>query len=327
MDAGYSQRKGESDPMGRERVLVMSGDLRKMLDLPDDLCDLEILTDHPDRDAWLRNNGRGIRALVCMGLERLDADRLDMLPDLNLIAVVAAGMSGIDLKAARDRGIAVTNAGDLNAGDVADFAVTLLLGHRRALVASDAWVRSGQWVSRRMAPTGSIASERIGIVGLGHIGLAVAERLRAFGPTIRWWGHNPKPGVEWERTDTLLDLAQWATTLVVAVAGHDGTRGLVDHAILEAVGPDGLIVNVSRGFVIDEAAMKTALRDGRLGGAALDVVENEPDDGTGWADVPNVILAPHVAGATREAFGAVMLGAADNVQRLFAGKPLLRQVV
>ncbi|MCK9541409.1 MAG: 2-hydroxyacid dehydrogenase [Novosphingobium sp.] len=313
--------------MSSGRVLVMSSDVRKLVPLDDGAFPVDILTDHADRDGWLAQNGRGIRALVCAGLERIDDARLAMMPDLELISVIAAGMSGLDLEAARRRGIAVTNAGDLNAGDVADFAITLMLAHRRDLLACDAWVRDGKWPGGRMSPGRSIGSERVGIVGLGHIGKAIATRLAPFGCEIRWWGPNPKPDVAWERMETPGDLAAWASTLIVAAAGKDDTRSLIDADIIAAVGPEGLIVNVSRGFVIDEAAMKAALRDGRLGGAALDVVAREPDDGTGWADVPNVILAPHVAGATREAFAAVMAGAADNVRRLFAGEPLLRRVV
>jgi lactate dehydrogenase-like 2-hydroxyacid dehydrogenase len=313
--------------MKRERILVTSGEVRKLVTLPEDAFDIAVLTDHADRDGWLAENGRGIRAVLCSGMERFDAARLDLLPDLELLSVIAAGMAGIDLDAARDRGIVVTNAGDLNAGDVADFAVTLLLGHRRELFAADHFVRSGKWPERRMRAGGSIASQKVGIIGLGHIGRAVADRMQPFGCAIRWWGPNPKPDAPWERMETAQELAEWATTLVIAAAGNDHTRGLVDTAMLEALGPEGLIVNVSRGFVIDEAAMKAALRDGRLGGAALDVVAREPDDGSGWADVPNVILAPHIAGATREAFAAVMAGAVDNIERLFAGEPLLRRVV
>ena len=122
-------------------------------------------------------------------------------------------------------------------------------------------------------------------------------------------------------------LADWATTLLVAVAGTDETRGLISADVLDRLGADGLIVNVSRGFVIDEPAMIAALRDGRLGGAALDVFDGEPIDGTGWVGVPNVLMAPHVAGATIESLAAVMRGALDNVRRHFAGEPLERRVV
>jgi lactate dehydrogenase-like 2-hydroxyacid dehydrogenase len=312
--------------MARPRVLVTSATVAELVRLSPEEYDVAVLTDHADRDAWLDANGAGITALVCSGMERLDAERLALLPDLQLISVIAAGMAGIDLAEAQRRGIAVTNAGDINAGDVADFAITLLLAHRRDLLASDAWVREGRWVKSRMPLGRSIAAERIGIVGLGHIGRAVAERLQPFGCEIRWWGRSAKPDAGWAREESLTELARWATTLVIAVAGSNDTRELIDRPVLEELGPEGLLVNVARGFVVDEEALKDLLRAGRLGGAALDVVAHEPDDGTGWTDVPRVILAPHVAGSTRDALGAVVAGAADNVRRLFAGEPLLRRV-
>ena len=315
-----------SHPTIGPRVLVMSRAILKMLRPPPGEFDYVCLDDHADRDRYLAEHGAGIAAIIAAGMERLDAARLAMLPDLQLIAVVAAGMAGIDLDAARARGIAVCNAGDINAGDVAEYAVTMMLAHRRDLMANDAYVRSGRWAEARLPPGHAVSAQRVGIVGLGHIGRNIAQRLHPFGCEIRWWGPNPKP-VSWQRIESLEELADWATTLLVAVAGTDETRGLISADVLDRLGADGLIVNVSRGFVIDEPAMIAALRDGRLGGAALDVFDGEPIDGTGWVGVPNVLMAPHVAGATIESLAAVMQGALDNVRRHFAGEPLERRVV
>jgi hydroxypyruvate reductase len=312
--------------MTRERVLITSKVVAELVELSPSAYDIFILEDHADQDAWLAANGAGFRAMICAGTERLDVARLHLLPQLELIAVIAAGMAGIDLSEAQRRGIAVCNAGDLNAGDVADFAVALMLAHRRNLLGCDAWVRRGEWPKGRIPRTRSIAAERVGIVGLGNIGLATAQRLAPFGCEIRWWNRSARPDAPWPREQTLAGLCAWASVVIVTVAGTESTQGLIDRELIEAVGLDGLIVNVARGFVIDEAALKAALRERLLGGAALDVVAHEPDDGSGWADVPGVILAPHVAGSTRESFAAVMSGAADNVRRLFAGEPLLRIV-
>ena len=309
------------------RVLMMNAYVQDLVKLPESDFDIEVLSDHADRDDYLRRHGAGITALVATGVERLDAARLDLLPDLRLISVIAAGMSGIDLEAARARGVAVTNAGALNAGDVADMAITMMLTVRRDIIACYAYVREGKWMERRMPPGRSISAERIGIVGLGHIGRAVAERLVPFGCDVRWWGPNPKPDAPWRREEDLRTLSEWASTLFIAVAGNDDTAGLIDTGIIHALGPDGLIGNVSRGFVIDEAAMLAALRDGSLGWAALDVFDREPDDGTKWAGMANVLLAPHVGGATKESFAKVMEGARDNVIRLFNNQPLQRRVV
>lgn len=313
--------------MVRPKLLVMSAAIEKIVRPPVAEFDLVRLDEATDRDGFLAAVGPGIEAVLCSGMERLDAARLALLPDLRLIATVAAGMAGIDLAVAKARGIAVTNAGDLNAGDVADFAITLMLAHAREVIANDRWVREDRWPDARRPPARSIAAQRVGIVGLGHIGQAIASRLTPFGSEIAWWGPRAKPDAAWPRFASLAELAAWSTILIVAARGDDSTRGLVSAAVIDALGADGLIVNVSRGFVIDELAMIAALKVGKLGGAALDVFEHEPIRGSDWAEVPNLLMAPHVAGATREALSAVFAGALDNIRRHFAGEPLLRRVV
>lgn len=305
----------------------MSDAIEKLVRPPEAEFDIVRLEGVGDRDTFLRSHGAGIVAALTSGLERFDHARFDLLPDLRLIATIAAGVSGIDLEEAERRGVAVTNAGDLNAGDVADFAVTLMLAHAREVVANDRWVREDRWPQARRRPVRSIATHKVGIVGLGHIGQAIAARLAPFGCEIAWWGPRPKPDAPWPQLGSLDDLAQWATILIVAARGDRQTRGLVTRQAIDALGPEGLIVNVSRGFVIDEPAMVEALKDGRLGGAALDVFDSEPIKGSDWADVPNVLMAPHVAGVTHEAFTAVFAGALDNVRRYCAGEPLLRRLV
>lgn len=312
---------------GRPRLLVMSHALEAMVKPSPAEFDLVRLEEASDRDGFLREQGAGIEAVLCSGGERLDAARLALLPDLKLIAVVAAGMAGIDLDHAAARGIAVTNAGNLNSGDVAEFAVTMMLAHRREIVAADRWVREDRWPERRMDIGRSVSVEKVGVVGLGHIGEGIAKRIEPFVAEVRWWGPRAKPEIRWDREESLVDLASWASTLFIAARGDDSSRGLISAEVLDALGPDGLIVNVARGFVIDEPAMIAALKDGRLGGAALDVFLKEPARGSDWADVPNVLMAPHIGGATREAFGLVFTAALDNIRRHFAGQPLQNRVV
>ena len=313
------------DTASRSRVLLTSGSIGSFVKLPEEEFEVVVLDGDPAGPGSSRARG-GIEAMICFGVERIDAGFLDQLPDLKLIAVLAAGTAGIDFDAVRARGIAVTNAGDINAGDVADFAVTLYLAHRRDVIVNDRWVREGRWPTARPPLGRSIAGERVGIVGLGHIGRAVAERLAVFGCDLAWWGPNSKPDAPWPRRNTLIELAEWAETLIVTVKGVDDTRGLVTREVMAALGSDGLIVNVSRGFVIDESAMLAALHDGSLGGAALDVFEQEPIDGAAWADVPNVIMAPHVSGATQAALAGVARLAVDNIRAHFAGRPLRQRV-
>lgn len=313
--------------MKRPRLLVTNRLIGNYVNPPESEFDLLYLDSVTDRDALLRDQGPGIEAVLAAGVERFDNARLDLLPDLKLISVCAAGVGGIDLAAARARGIAVTNAGDLNAGDVADFAVTMALAQVRGLIPHDAFVRADRWPEGRPSPVNSVAARRVGVVGLGHIGRAIAERMTPFRCPIRWWGPNAKPGAPWGRMETLETLAEWCDILFISAAGNDDTRGLITAKAIHALGPNGLLVNVSRGYVVDEDALRAALQSGRLGAAGLDVFDKEPILGSEWADVPNIIMAPHVAGATKEAFAQVMAGALDNVRRHFEGRELLRRLV
>lgn len=268
---------------------------------------------------WLQTHGAGIKVAINSGLDRFDAELMNRLPDLRHIAAFGAGMDGIDLTTATARGITVSNGGSVHSGDVADHAVGMMIAARRRLLESDAWVRQGRWEAEgRYPPTRSLARQKVGIVGLGHIGMAIAERVQPFCPEIAWWGPRDRPA-PWPRKESLMALAEWSDILFLAARAHDDTRGLVDAAIIDALGPDGLLVNISRGFVVDEDALIAALRSGRLGQAALDVFDPEPTSAERWADVPNTLLAPHNAGATSDAI--VMLGAhtIERVKRALDG--------
>jgi lactate dehydrogenase-like 2-hydroxyacid dehydrogenase len=312
----------------RPRLLITLKLVQTLVAPPADEFDMMLWDSDPDGvDALLAREGKGVEVLLCAGMEDISAKRLALLPDLKLIAVMAAGVAGIDLDYVRTHGVAVTNAGDQNASDVADFALALFLAHRREIVGNDLFVRENKWLRGRTPLGRSIGDERVGVVGLGNIGRAVAKRLEPFGCEIAWWGRTLKPGTPWPRLESLEDLSKWATTLIVAVAGAPETRGLVTAAVIDALGPDGLIVNVSRGFVIDEPAMVAALKEGRLGGAALDVFDEEPIAGSSWADVPNILTAPHVAGSTQAAIGRVTRSCLRNIRAHFAGQPLEHRLV
>lgn len=315
--------------MVKPRILLMSRFVERLLGARLDAYRVVRFEgeDRNAREALLRREGPGIRALLCGGAERLDEARLALLPDLELIAVAASGMSGIDLVAAQKRGIAITNAGSANAPDVADFAVTLYLAHRREILVNHLWVAEDHWIERRRPPGASIRDDRVGIVGLGRIGEGVAERLAAFGCDIGWYGRRERPDVRWPRFDSVEALSGWADTIIVTVRASGETRNLVSAEVIAALGPRGLIVNVSRGFVVDEEAMVEALRAGRLGGAALDVFAEEPARGSDWSDVPNVLLSPHVAGGTRSALDLLAAEAFGNIEALFTGRPLSGRVV
>jgi len=202
----------------------------------------------------------------------------------------------------------------------------LVLASWRRIVEGDRIVRSGAWKPSEKIITPSLGGRRLGIVGLGGIGAAVALRAEAFGLQVAWWGPREKPDAPWPRARSLHALAEDSDILVVACRANDETRGLVDRSIIEAVGPEGLLVNVSRGQVVDEEALITALKDGLLGQAALDVFETEPTPAARWRGVPNVVLTPHTAGATAAALPRMVALTRENLRRFFAGEPLANPV-
>ena len=268
-----------------------------------------------------------VRAIVHVGEFLLEPEFLATLPKLGLIAHVSVGYDGVDVPWCRARGIAVSHAEGLNADDVADQAMGLLIAAWRNIVAGDRVIREDRWNNAdRMRPPGGLKGRKIGVMGLGHIGAAVAVRAQAFGMIPAWWGPNPKPQAPWPRAESLLALAADSDILMVACRADPSNRKAVSQAVIEAVGPRGLIVNVARGSVIDEDALIAALKDGRLGRAALDVFETEPTPASRWADVPNVVLTPHTAGGTTESLPLMIGQTFENLQRFFAGEPLASPV-
>lgn len=267
-----------------------------------------------------------VRAIVHAGEIELSPDFLSSLPALGLIATVSAGYDGVDVPWCRARGVEVTHSKGQNAEDVADHAMGLLLGAWRGVVADDRGLRAGVWRAERMAPRRGLGGRKLGIVGLGHIGRAVAVRAEAFQLQVSWWGPNPKPEAAWPRAESLLALAQASDILVLATRAEAGNRAMIDRAVIEAAGPQGLIVNVARGSVVDEDELISALKDGRLGAAALDVFETEPTPTERWADVPNTVLTPHTAGGTSDSVPKMVGQALENLRRYFAGEELLSPV-
>ena len=274
-----------------------------------------------DTDALLEARGAEVIAALTT---TLDAHAIDRLSNLRLIVVPGAGYENIDVAAARKCGVTVANAGDAHSADVADHAVALTLASIHRLPDMHAWVRDGDWEQagspkRRHA----MSAQRFGIVGLGNIGTAIAERLAPFGGEIAWWAPHDKEA-EWPRRNSLLDLADWCTVLIVASRGD--AEGLIDAATIEAVGRDGLIVNITRGSVIDEDALIAALQTGTLGRAALDVFAEEPTPPARWRDVPNVNLSPHVAGVSYESLRRLHDAAVRNLLTVLDGGPVVNRL-
>lgn len=282
--------------------------------------------DPAERAQKLRADGGSVQAAVVIGSRGLPADVFAALPNLRLLACFGAGYDGIDLDAARARGIAVTNCPSINHEDVADVALGLMVSCVRFIAAGDRVVREGRWTgAMAFAPPRSLGARKLGVVGLGAIGEAFARRAAACRMEIAWTGPRAKSS-PWRYEPDLLKLAAWADVLAMTLRPDPGTEKMVDARVLEALGPEGVILNVSRGSVIDEDALIAALKAGKLGAAGLDVYATEPTPAERWADVPNVTLTPHFGGGTRESIMASAQLVMENLRRHFAGEPLATPV-
>ena len=269
---------------------------------------------------------RGIAAGAKGGGAPLDARLLAALPDLRFVANFGVGVDSIDLPACRARGVVITNTPGMTDGCVADQAMLLLLAQSRRAVAHDRFVREGKWPAGKPPLTRRVWGRKAGILGMGRIGLAIAKRCAAFDMEVGSHNRHPRPEAPYRYFPDLLAMAQWADVIIIATPGGAETRHLVDAKVLAALGKDGIIVNIARGTVIDEAALIAALRDGTIAGAGLDVFEREPEVPAELMRMENVVLAPHMAGSTNETWDDCESMASENLRRFFAGEKLLSPV-
>ena len=264
---------------------------------------------------------RGARALVTIGGHRTDAALMDALPELGLIACYGTGFEGVDVAEATRRGIQVTHAKDANATSVAEFAMGLVIAAARDMGKGERLLREGKWRSiDTMGLVPGLAGRRMGVYGLGSIGMKIATRAAAFEMEVGYHGRAPKDGVAFEYHPTLLGLAEWCDVLVVAVRASDETRHAVNAEVLAALGKRGVVVNIARGSVIDEAALIEALEQGVIHAAGLDVFEHEPAIPDRLKAVPNAVLTPHVAAFTLLAQRQQQQLLLDSLAAFFAGE-------
>ena len=276
-----------------------------------------------DRDALLASLADRIDAAATSGTKGMDDALMGKLPKLKMISHFGVGVDSIDVEAAKRRGIMVSNTPDVLTDDVADLAMGLMIAVSRKLVVGDRYVREGKWVKGPMPLAQSVQGKTLGIVGLGRIGRAIAKRAEAFNLRIAYQGPHKKTDVSWPHFTDPVALARESDYLVAACPGGEATRNLVSRAVLEALGPKGVVINISRGSVIDEPAMIALLKEGKLGGAGLDVFVDEPRVPEALFSMENVVLQPHVGSAThptRKAMGQLQI---DNLAAYFAGKPLV----
>jgi lactate dehydrogenase-like 2-hydroxyacid dehydrogenase len=272
---------------------------------------------------------RESRVLITLGSLTTDAALMDSLPSLGLIACYGTGFEGVDLAAARTRNIVVSHAGDTNSTAVAEFAMGLVIATARDLVRGDRYARANRWrgdIIERLPIVPGLAGQRLGIYGLGSIGLKLAQRAAAFEMEIAYHNRKPRPDVPYAYHPTLIGLATWADILVVAVRADKSNTHAVDAQVLAALGPRGHLVNVSRGIAVDTQALCEALEAGTIQGAALDVFEDEPNIPDRLKGLDNVVITPHMAAISANAQRAQRDIMFANLEAFFAGRPVLTPV-
>ncbi|SDS99525.1 Lactate dehydrogenase [Pseudomonas asplenii] len=272
----------------------------------------------------IATHGQRIKAVLTRGPLGLFADEIAALPLLEIICVIGAGYEKVDLQAARQRGIVVTNGAGANASSVADHAMALLLSLVRDIPRADASVRRGEW-RKLMRP--SLGGKRLGILGMGAVGLAIAQRAAlGFGMSVSYHNRRQREDLEYTYCATPAELAAASDYLIIATPGGAATNGLIGKPELEALGPDGFLVNIARASVVLTDELVTALEQGRIAGAALDVFDDEPNVPDVLKGLPNVVLTPHVAGLSPEASQATVSLVAQNLLAYFSGQPVLTPV-
>jgi hydroxypyruvate reductase len=282
-----------------------------------------------DPQAFIAEVAPRVRAVVTNGMVGVRGEVLRALPGLEIVGVFGVGVDAVDLGAAREMGARVTNTPDVLTTGVAELGMALLLDVARRLTFNDRYLRAGRWPTEGDPPlANNIGGKHIGIVGLGRIGRATAKLAEAFGMRISYYGvSGRKADAPYDHYPDLVEMARAVDVLMITCVGGAATKGLIGREVIEALGPRGWLINVSRGTVVDEPALVDALVAGRLGAAGLDVFANEPQVPEALIELDTVVLQPHQGSATvetRQAMGQLVL---DNLAAHFAGRPLPTPVV
>jgi lactate dehydrogenase-like 2-hydroxyacid dehydrogenase len=307
-------------------ALLMTG---PMMPLIENGCDAAFtvhrLQQAADREAFLKRIAPDIRA-ICTGSHtgvKTDAGLMGHFPNLKIVGNFGVGYDTVDVATAAKRGVMVTNTPDVLTEEVADTALGLLLGTVREFYRAEKWLRDGRWAKDgdyRLTPA-SLRDRSVGIAGLGRIGKAIARRLEAFGVPVSYYGRSPQSGVSYRYYANLVDLARDVDTLIVVTPGGGGTQNMIDATVLGALGSRGILINMARGSVVDEASLIEALKKGTILAAGLDVFVGEPNINLALLAVDNLTLFPHVGSAsmhTRNAMGQLVV---DNLVAFAEGKP------
>jgi lactate dehydrogenase-like 2-hydroxyacid dehydrogenase len=313
-----------------DKVLIYSRFPKAMMMRIGQRYDLMDAAGKPPNEMFTPDQLAGVRAMITAGGTPLGADKMALLPALQAIVCYGTGYDGVDLAAAASRKIVVANSPAANASAVADIAMTLMLAVTRRLLPADDYVRSGNWSAAKpsplMKPQPGNPARRIGIYGMGEIGRKIAARAAAFEMDVAYFSRS-RHDVPYQYLPTLEALVEWCSVLMIAVRAGADTQHAINAEMLRKLGPDGYLVNISRGSVIDQDALVAALTDKTIAGAGLDVYEKEPHPPDALTGFPNVVLTPHIGGHTIESHLAMQDCVIANLDAFFAGKPLPYKVV
>jgi hydroxypyruvate reductase len=312
--------------MKPEIIITAKGHAGTMATLQSEFA-AHLLSEAPDRNAFLKQHSATVRGLATFGPMPVDGKLMDALPKLEIISNFGVGVDAIHLEDAKKRRIIVTNTPDVLNECVADTAIALVLNTLRKFPQSEGHLRAGNWVARGAYPlTTSVGGKTLGVLGLGRIGEAVAKRAAACGMKIRYHNRNKKD-VAYPYDPDPATLAKNSDVLMVVTPGGPETQRLVNAKVLDALGPQGYLVNIARGSVVDEPVLLRYLQEKKIAGAGLDVFADEPRVPAEFFTLDNAVIFPHVASATvetRKAMGELQV---ENLRRHFAGKPVLSRVV
>ncbi|KAK2432573.1 glyoxylate/hydroxypyruvate reductase HPR3 [Trifolium repens] len=283
--------------------------------------------DFPQKSQLLTQHSASIRAVVGNAGAGADSELIDALPKLEIISSFSVGVDMIDLNKCKEKGIRVTNTPDVLTDDVADLAIGLILALLRRICESDRYVRNGNWKNGDYKLTTKFSGKTVGIIGLGRIGTAIAKRAEGFDCPISYFSRNQKQESKYKYYPSVVELASNCDILVVACPLTEETHHIINREVINALGPKGYLINIGRGKHVDEPELVSALLEGRLGGAGLDVFENEPHVPEELFGLENVVLLPHVGSGTVETRTAMADLVIGNLEAHFLGKPLLTPLV
>jgi lactate dehydrogenase-like 2-hydroxyacid dehydrogenase len=270
-----------------------------------------------------------VQAIVSTGSVGISEQMMDALPKLSLFCCYGTGYERVDLDAARKRGIMVTHGADANAPDVAEMAFGVLLASTRRIVRADKMIRRGEWQQRipnRFGQIAGMTGSKLGILGLGAIGMELAKRAKGFDLQIGYCNRNKRSDVDFLYFPNVMELATWADYLVVCLRSDASNRHIINKDVLKALGPRGHVVNISRGWAVNEADLADALRNNVIEGAALDVFDEEPYRRTELLELDNLVMTPHFGGGTQHAQARMTALVCQNLDNHFAGKPVVSPV-